>query len=232
MFAVAGVAGVLALSRWLAWPLLALCALNLIPAAMLWRGFRGFRRLAALGFGVTAASANLACAVLSIFFQRMDGFAVAILTWFLAFPLILGPGAAWATSVAHRDAGRWRSPFVAWPLVFVLAFLPLTMLFTQWPFRLAFLASESALDRLADRVAAGRAPRNPLRAGLFLVVGSVFDPSTGNIALITDAAPEGRSGFIRYRLDPNIPGGLRHGPFTNLNHDLQLSDEWRYECED
>jgi hypothetical protein len=232
MITVGVVASFLALSRWPAWPLLPFCGLDLIPAAMLWRKFRGFRRLAALGFGVVGTSTNLACAVLGIYCPDWGGLVVEFMGWFLTFPLVLGLGAAWASAATHPEAVHRRSARVAWPLVFVLAILPLTMVFAQWPFRLAFLASKSALDRLADRVAVGQVPRRPLRAGPFLVVGSVFDPSTGNVGLVTDPNPGGRSGFIRYRLDPSIPGGRRNGPFINLFFDLQLCNRWWYECED
>jgi hypothetical protein len=62
MVTVAVAAGALALSRWLEWLVLALCGLNLVPVAMLWRMSRGFRRLAALGLAVAATAANMACA--------------------------------------------------------------------------------------------------------------------------------------------------------------------------
>lgn len=110
--------------------------------------------------------------------------------------------------------------------------LPLSVFDTQWPLRLAFLASKPALDRLADRVAGGDVPRWPTRGGAFLVVGSDFDRVTGNVGLVTDANPGGRSGFIRYQLDPAVPGGRRNGPFYNLFYDRQLCERWWYECED
>jgi hypothetical protein len=55
------------------------------------------------------------------------------------------------------------------------------MLFTHWPLRLAFLASQPALDRMADRVAGGQALRGPVRASLFIVIGAAVDPSSGNV---------------------------------------------------
>jgi hypothetical protein len=232
MVTVAVAAGLLALARWPAWPLIALCGLNVIPAAIFWLMSRGFPLLAALGFGVVATAANVTCAVLSICLQDRGGVLIEFVVWFLTVSPILGLGAAWAVSATRRDACPRRSPLVAWALVLVLTFLPLTFLVDQWPFRLAFLASRPALNRLADQVATGQAPRGPVRGGLFLVVGSVIDPSTGNVALITDPNPAGRAGFIRYQLDPSAPGGRRNGPFSSLFYDLQLSDRWWYERED
>ena len=136
--------------------------------------------------------------------------------------MILGLGAAWAASATCPDAMHRRSPLLIWPLVIVLTFLPLTIVFTQWPFRLASLASMPTFDRLADQVAVGQAPRRPVWAGLFLVVDSIIDSSTGNVALITDPNLGGRSGFIRYQLDPSAPGGasvvLSAACFTICNY--------------
>jgi hypothetical protein len=151
---------------------------------------------------------------------------------FCGIPLILGFGTAWAVAATRRKAVGRRSPLVAWPLVIVLAALPLTMAFTPWPLRVAFLASKPALDRLADRVAVGQAPRGGVWAGLFMVSGSIIDPATGNIGLIIDADPSGRSGFVRFGRGFKAPQGRRHGPFYNLDFDLDMSGGWAYQTED
>jgi hypothetical protein len=121
---------------------------------------------------------------------------------------------------------------VAWSLVIVLAALPLTMVFTPWPFRLAFLASKPAHNRLADRVAVGQAPRRQVSAGLFMVVGSIIDPASGNIGLIIDSDPSGRSGFVRFGRGFNMPQERRYGPFYNLDLDLDMYDGWAYQTVD
>src|SRR5262249_53313702 len=82
-------------------------------------------------------------------------------TWFTraelqGCPFILGIGAAWATPATRRTARSRRSPLLAWPLVLAVALAPFSMLLTPWPLRLAFLASRPAMERLADRVAAGK----------------------------------------------------------------------------
>ena len=89
-----------------------------------------------------------------------------------------------------------------------------------------------AMERLADRVGAGQPVTSPEWVGLFRVVGSAVDPSTGNVGLIIDPDPSGRSGFVRVSVGPGIPAGRSNGPFHNLNFDLQLRDRWWYECED
>jgi hypothetical protein len=229
MLAVGVVAVLLALSRWRALPLAALSAGNLIPAAMLRQRFLGFRRLAAVGFGAAAAVAGTACAVLDLYWPNLFGVALGALVWFAAFPVILGLGAAWASSVGPREQSAGRPPRALWTLVLALTFLPLTMLFTHWPFRLAFLASRPALDRLADRVADGQAPGRPIQVGLFRVVGSIRDRITGNVGLVIDPDSSGRSGFVR--LDPGC-GGRCNGPFYNLTFSLKLGEGWWYDCED
>jgi hypothetical protein len=57
---------------------------------------------------------------------------------------------------------------------------PLAMLSTRWPLLLAFIASKPALDRLADRVAAGQAPRRLGAGGIRLRTSrqSPGDPSS------------------------------------------------------
>jgi hypothetical protein len=209
-----------------------MCALTLFPAALLGRRFGGFRRLAALGFAVVATLANFVCAFLCVYMIDMGGRLLMFLGWYFSFPLILGFGAAWACCATRPEAVPRRSPLLAWALVLMVAILPLTMALGQWPFRLAFLASKPALDRLADQVVVGQASRGPVRAGLFRIVRSSIDSSSGNVGLIINPDPSGRGGFVRYRLDPSTPRGRRNGPFYNLNFELQLCDRWRYECED
>jgi hypothetical protein len=197
-----------------------------------WWMFHGFRRLSALSFGVVAALTNIATAGLCIHRLNMGGVILMLLAWLLAFPIVLGAGAAWATAVTRRAVRPHRTHFLAWALVLVLAILPLTMILTRWPFRVAFLASTQAMDRLADRVAAGQGIVNPEWAGLFRVVGSAVDPSSGNVGLIIDPDTSGRSGFVRLGGAPNVPALRSSGPFYNLYFDLKLCRGWRYVCED
>jgi hypothetical protein len=197
-----------------------------------WWSFRGFRRLSILCFAVLVAFVNIVSAALCIYLLNMGGAFLMFLVWMLAFPTITGTGVAWASAATRRNARPRRSVLLAWPSVLALAFLPLTMLLTSWPLRLAFLASRPAMDRLADRVAAGEAVTSPEWVGLFRVVASAVDPSTGNVGLVTNADPSGRSGFVRIGAGPSRPTGPSNGPLHNLNFDLQLRERWWYECED
>jgi hypothetical protein len=194
------------------------------------RMFHGFRRVAALCFGVAGGLANLATAMVCIYKLKLGVAILSIWGWFILLPIILGAGAGWATAATGATVESRRSPFLVWPLVLVLAFAPLSMLLTHWPLRLAFLVSRPAMERLADRVAAGQRITRPELAGLFLVVGSGVDRAKGNVGLIVDADPSGRSGFVR--LGPDVPEHDTYGPFYNLNFNEHLADRWFYQDED
>jgi hypothetical protein len=232
MITVAVVAGVLAAVLSPIGLVVAFGLLYLTLIGVLWWMFSRFRRVSGLCFGGIVGVSNTMGAALCIYLLNLGGIVLIFLGWFWAFPFMIGPGAAWARAATRRTAKPRRSPLVAWPLVFVLALAPLSMLYWFWPFRLAFLVSRPAMDRLADRVGAGQPVSNPEWAGLFRVVGSSVDSSTGNVGLVIDPHPSGRCGFVRLCRGPNTPEGRRIGPFYNLNFDLELGDRWWYECED
>jgi len=232
MIGVAVVAGLLAVARSPFGLVVAFGLVYLALIGVLWWMFRGFRRLSAVCFGVVVALSNTLSAALCIYLLSMGGALLMFLGWFLTFPIVISTGVAWASAATRGTARPQHSPMLAWPLVLVSALLPLSMLLTFWPFRLAFLASRPAMDRLADRVVARQVVTSPEWVGLFRVVGSAVDPSTGNVGLIIDSDPSGRSGFVRVGVGPSIPAGRCSGPFYDLNFDLQLRDRWWYECED
>jgi hypothetical protein len=194
-----------------------------------WWMLRGFRRLSALCLGISAVAANFSCFVLCIYFATMMGMFVALMIWLASFPFILGAGSAWALKSTRRNAVGRRSPLWVWPLVVGLAVLPLTMIITLWPLRLAFRVSQPSLERLADRVANGQVLFNPQWAGLIRVVGSAFDSATGNVGLVVHPDPSGRSGFVR--LGPGVPPGQTAGPFFNQSV-KSLGGRWSYQEED
>jgi hypothetical protein len=232
MVAVAVIACFLALLRTCGAFLTACVLLDLLLAAMSWTMLRGQRWLALWSFGSASVAVNCSLAGLSIYAFNIWGIAGMALASLWGIPLILGFGTAWSVAATRGEATCRRSPVLAWSLVIVLATLPLTILFTRWPFRLAFVASKPALNRLADRVAAGQAIRRPVRAGLFVVVSSAVEPTKSNVGLITDPDPSGRSGFVRVGLGPHRSPGCVSGPFYNLNGDLQMGQDWRYQNED
>jgi hypothetical protein len=213
---------------------LIICVLwSLALAAMFWGLLRDQRRRAWWCFGIVSFALNWSFAALSICAcYNMWGMAAMFLGSLCGIPMILGFGTAWAAAATRRETVRRRSPLVAWSLVIAVAALPLTMLFTHWPLRVAFLASQPALDRLANRVAGGQSLRGPVRAGFFNVISSAVDPSSGNIGLIIDPDPSGRSGFVRPGPSPSAPPSRLTGPFYNLDFDLELFDGWRYQTED
>jgi hypothetical protein len=232
MITVAAVGGLFTLALSPAGLVVLFGLLYLALIGVLWWMFHGFRRLSALSCGVVGASVNILSAALCIYALNLGGAVLIFLGWCWTFPVVISTGVAWASAATWRTARPRRSPWLAWPLVLVVALLPLSMLVTFWPFRLAFLASRPAMDRLADRVGAGHAVTGPEWAGLFRVVSSVVDPSTGDVGLVVAPDPSGRCGFVRVELSPGVPVERSNGTFSNLNFDLQLSERWWYECED
>ena len=230
MIAVAVVAGSLALSRSPIGPIIACGLLYLSLIGSLWRMFRCLRRLAALSFGLVRTLSVAWCADLCIYHLNLGGLGLMFSGCFVALPAVLGPGVAWVQAATRPTARARRSPFLAWPLVLVLAVAPLSMLLSPWPLRLAFLLSRPALEGLADRVVAGKTIGRPEWAGLFLVVDAAVDSDTGNVGLITDPDRNGRSGFVR--VGPAMPPEHRVGPFHNYNINLPLVGRWSYQNED
>jgi hypothetical protein len=104
------------------------------------------------------------------------------------------------------------------------------MMVTPWPLRLAFEISRPAMDRLADRVAAGHGYGGPQWAGLFYIAASDVDAETGNVGLIIDPDPSGRSGFARAA--PGVAWERYARPFRGQNFSDRLGGRWSYENED
>lgn len=209
---------------------LSLALIVFMAAICCWVLTRRHRRWAAWCFGVSAAVGNASVAALCIYLLNLGGVLFMSLVYVVTFPLMLGAGSAWAVNETRSAANR-RSSFAAWIIVLTLAVSPPVMLFTLWPLRLAFLVSRPAMDRLADRVAAGRAPNRPEWAGLYLVKNTAIDTRTGSgsVGLIIDPNRGGRSGFVRLR-----PGNTtnRYGPLFNFNFDEHMVGRWWYQNED
>jgi hypothetical protein len=230
MLAVAVVAGLLALALSPNGLAIAVGLLYLSLSGVLWWMFYRYRKLAAMCLGVVSAVTMVWCAAFCVYLLNYGGFFWMIVVWLLAFPMIVGAGGAWAAAATRRTSKPRRSPFLAWPLVLVLAFAPLSMMLTHWPLRLAFLASRPAMERLANRVALGERISRPEWAGVFRVIGSSLEPGSLNVGLIIDADPAGRSGFVR--LGAGVPETDTHGPFYNLNFNEPLGRRWFYQNED
>jgi hypothetical protein len=195
---------------------------GLALAFISWACVRGRPRAAAIGFIVAIVAANACVAPICIY---CDG------SWWIgvyaglfgAIPMALGFATAWALA---RTTGRRSVIYVLRLLSLALVVTPFVTLWTFWPLHVAFLVSRPALERLADRVAAGHAPAFPVSAGVYRIVGCALDYHTGNIALVTDSNPAGRSGFVRS--EP----GTSHGPFSSLFMGIKLNRRWSFELED
>ncbi len=111
-------------------------------------------------------------------------------------PLSLYFGLVWIFSARH-DSGtpgrrrprtrRWTGALICWAIIFSVAL-------TNWPVRLAFVLSRSALEQLADRVErGGKMGRQAERAGFFHVARTERTLS-GSVCLWLD----GETGFVRF----------------------------------
>jgi hypothetical protein len=229
MLAVAVVASSLFLLRTLGGPLFAFVLAALMLAFASWLPARARLKRPALWFAISAIVTNGGVAVLCVYFRNMVGMLGMALGSFYGISVVLGLGVTWAAEATRRDANPRRSPLVAWASVLALSIAPLTMTVTSWPFRLAFLISRPALDRLANQVAAGKALRRAEWAGLYLVFDTDLDARSGNIGLIIRQDPSGRSGFVR--LGPGTPPN-HYGPLFNLDIDEHIGGRWQFQEED
>ena len=96
-----------------------------------------------------------------------------------------------------------------------------------WPLIVAFWLSEGELNRLADQVVATGSLPAPRQAGWFWIEGARVEPS-GNVALLIDASPGGRRGFLR-----SGPKGWTTPPLVvPTDTVVHLSRSWIYASED
>jgi hypothetical protein len=195
----------------------------------LWLAVRRFKRLPATAFGVAGSMLNLLCFVASMAGSPSIVVILSALPCLIGTAVVVGFGAAWCFASARDLKLSRRSLVLRWTVVAVISLAPVTMLFTQWPFRLAFLVSRPALERLADEVGAGAPLTSPRWAGVFVIVGSAVDAKTGNVGLITDPNPSGRTGFERYGALGRPGAG---GAFYNFWSEMQLDENWRFAEED
>jgi hypothetical protein len=191
---------------------------------------RGRRREAAIGF---IASTMTATAAVIPFCVYLQGWAliVAFIGMVFGLPLTLGFGTAWAMAAIRGNLAGGPSPWSRWhPLPALLLVVAMTAsppmtIWTFWPLRAAFLISRPALERLADRVAAGQNPAFPTWAGVYRIVGSRY--VNGWVALIFDPNPSGPSAFVRYPPGENVP---RRTAILFIS--LKLTPRWTFEIED
>jgi hypothetical protein len=205
-----------------------------LPCLALFTAWRlllgGHRRLAAIGFWSLAILANVLFAALCALPGSLS-FLLFLVWLFILLPSIAGFGATWAVLVTRGGVAPHPSRQSAWVWVIALAVMPGVTAWTVWPFRLEFLTARSALERFADRIAAGQAISYPQWASPFRLVASRVDSETGGVALLIDPNPGGPSGFVRHK-------GSHTGPY-NCSRPIRgdwwhvgLGDEWCYHEED
>lgn len=130
-------------------------------------------------------------------------------------------------TAAHAH-DRSRKPGVIMILAALLGLIaPFGLALSPWPLDVGFAISRPGLEDLADRAVAGKRIHWPIRVGAFTVFGAEVDRKTGNVGLILDPYPGGRTGLSR-----RPPGGSAPGPFFNLNADRDLGHGWRFQEED
>lgn len=134
-----------------------------------WSATRGRRRLAGWAFAASATAECVAMAAMGIFTLHFYFVVYKMMISMLLLPIAAGCGVAWARLATAPRAERRSPRFAAWSLVALMLVVPASMIFSRWPMKAAFLVSRPALERLADRVAAGQPLTRPEWAGLFLV---------------------------------------------------------------
>ncbi len=196
-----GAFGFMALAAYLA----AVAVASVVP----WSFARGNRQRAAWMLAVASVVEFVAMAGLGIFCLRYICMVYKLFVSLVVLPFIVGGGVAWAVSASRPGADRRRSPRAAWSVAGLLLALPLVMMFTQLPVQTAFLLSRPALDRLADRVAAGGRIDRPEWAGLFLVRKIArHNAGPGTVSLIVENDSTGHTRLIRAAtpgVEPQIP---------------------------
>jgi len=192
-------------------------------------GGKGPPGFAAGVFWVTAIGSPLAVVVADMILPGLDGWLLMIMVAGPAVLVIAGSGWAYASApVPTGDGGRdgrvrW---LVLWSAVSAVVMIVAAVV-SEWPSRAVFRTSLPALERVADQVAAGTAPPPPVWAGGYRIRAYDVDVGSGNVALITNPSPGGRSGFVRARSGVN-----NVSPFVNLFYEQHLVGPWWYETED
>jgi len=170
MLGVAGVAVLLVLPWTRLGVVLVVCGMVAAGSGLAgWWLYRRWPGRAGWWFGVSAVLCNVLVAWGGLPDPGVEALVVMTAAALLTLPAMAVAGAAWAASTPVGEVLGKRPGARAWCSVVLLAGLPLSMILFQWPFRLVFLASRPALERLADRVEAGNPPTFPVSTGYYTV---------------------------------------------------------------
>ncbi len=199
-------------------------------AFVVYRWLKGNRRRAWRVFVGSGVAEVILFGVLGVTFLGMYWEIIRILLGMILLSIPLGAGIAWVKQPISDAPASHRSRFLAWVLVFGMVGLPTSMVFQNWPMRLAFLVSRPAFDRLADRIEAGESPRWPVYAGLFQVSGIARGHSgTPNTALTIGANPNGNTWFVR---SSTPTSSLTVPPQVFVSEKLTADGRWWHQEED
>ena len=196
-----------------------------------WHTARSDRRLAARVMAVSAALEFVALTYLGVFSLRYLSAVYKLLISLILMPFTLGAGVAWANLASAPSVPKRVPRPAAWSLVVGLTLLPVSMIASHWPMRAAFRISRPALDRLADRVAAGETLARPEWAGLFLVRKvSRVDVGPGNIPLVVENDSTGHTFLIRASSPAAVPAVSPDAPVNHRETTLsyRISDGGRW----
>jgi hypothetical protein len=230
MVGIGALAAVITVNRQLGWEFVFVLIIGFVMAVATARSLMGRRGVSRWCFISGVTSANSIGLLIIIFYRNVYSYIILFILLLLLVPTSIGSGVAWASMTTALTTTNRRSAVFAWALVFALGLMPLSMPYKSWPLRAAFFISMSAMNRLADRVAARQHIGAPVRTGLFMVVDTTEDSSTGNVALVLDHDPTGRTAFVRI-------GSLsrperRLGPLYNLIAEEYMCGRWWYQQED
>ncbi|MFO0959978.1 MAG: hypothetical protein U0800_21515 [Isosphaeraceae bacterium] len=229
LVATAGIAVLMAVESqpgWIAWVLQVPAALAIGTAfSFSWPSRDPIGRSAVRFFALSGLL------ILTLVAQRLShpgiqGALMALMTALLTASVVCITFASWLTQANARDRSR-RPGWIAAMAAIVGIFLPFVLALSPWLMDAGFAISRPGLETLADRVADGKPVRWPQRIGVFTVHDAVIDRSSGNIGLILDPNPNGRTGLLR-----RPPGGVANGPFFNLNVSRDLGRCWLWQEED
>lgn len=144
-----------------------------------------------------------------------DPLAVIVLPIMAGLPILYLVGIWFGAHVeGHRRVPVSKSILVA-VLISNIASIPIT----NWPLRITWLASRSALENLADRVAAGENPTVPCRAGLFTIRKVDVRGGDEVVMLWMDPGGAGPSGWARGPLEEAARS-------VNLSIQTVVAPEW------
>lgn len=202
------------------------------PSAAKTEKSRRIGRLAGQWFAALSTYTLAAGLYLNAFHLNDGGLSYFVLLGLVALPLVLIAGVTWA--LVGLKGRRKLAGYALVPLVWA-AYVGVFK--ADVGVRLAAFISRPALVNLAERVRAGESIHWPTRAGLFVVVG--IRTKGPIVALVTKDESSGDSALVHFpegsRGDAEITGVEElafYGPMYNLEWNVALGGDWRYQDED